>query len=50
MRALLERAGELRVDSVHFVFTGSAPARTSVVVKIGPDGRVESIEDPKTRD
>jgi len=51
MRALLERrAGELRVDSVHFVFTGSAPARTSVVVKIGPDGRVESIGDPKTRD
>ena len=51
MRSLLERrAGELRVDSVYFIFTGSAPARTSVVVKLGPDGRVESIGDPKTRD
>ena len=51
MRSLLERrAGELRVDSVYFIFTGSAPARTSVVVKLGPGGRVESIGDPKTRD
>jgi hypothetical protein len=51
MRALLERrAGELRVDSVYFTFTGSAPARSTVVVKLGPDGRVESIGDPKTRD
>ena len=51
MRALLERrAGELRVDSVYFTFVGSAPARSTVVVKLGPDGRVESIGDPVTRD
>lgn len=51
MRALLERrAGPLRVDSVSFTFLGSAPARSTVVVKFGPDGRVESIEGPHTRD
>jgi hypothetical protein len=50
MRALLERrAGELRVDSVFFVFTTSVPARSTVVVKLGPDGRVESVEGPNTR-
>jgi hypothetical protein len=51
MRGLLERrAGELRVDSVSFTFLGSAPARSTVVVKLGPDGRVESIGGPNTRD
>jgi hypothetical protein len=51
MRALLERrAGELRVDSVYFTFLGSAPARSTVVVKLGRDGRVESIGGPNTRD
>jgi hypothetical protein len=51
MRALLERrAGELRVDSVYFTFVGSAPARSTVVVKLGSDGRVESIGGPDTRD
>ena len=51
MRGLLERrAGELRVDSVSFTFVGSAPARSTVVVKLGVDERVESIGGPNTRD
>jgi hypothetical protein len=50
MRALLERrAGELRVDSVYFTFVASVPARSTVVVKLGPDGRVESIGGPDNR-
>jgi hypothetical protein len=50
MRALLERRrGDLRIESVYFTFVGSAPGRTTVVVKLGPDGRVESIASPSTR-
>ncbi len=50
MRALLERrAGELRVDSVYFTFVTSVPALSTVVVKLGPDGRVESIGGPDNR-
>lgn len=50
MRALLDRrAGELRVDSVYFTFLTSVPARSTVVVKLGPDGRVESIGGPNNR-
>lgn len=50
VRALLERrAAELRVKSITFMFLASIPVHSSIVVRFGPDGRVEGIEGPFDR-
>lgn len=45
-RVLDQAAVDLKVQTVGFVFLTSAPARSSVVVHFGPDGRVTAIDRP----
>jgi hypothetical protein len=50
VRALLDRrAPELRVKSLLFMFQSAIPARSSIVVHFGPDGKVISVEGPFNR-
>jgi hypothetical protein len=50
MRRLLDReAPALRAESVTFMFLAAAPVRSSIVVKLDPQGRVVSTSGPYSR-